>query len=267
MIENVETKPNIGEIRYGKDIDGKCAKNKDKYIWTICELCNEGWWATYFNHRPPVKKCKKCCNLKVSRPISDPPKLGDICLGNRINKCPKMLYIWASCEYCKKERWGKYIRSQGGASKRCTSCVAIGHKVSPEVRAKMSVQKKGVNAREKSYMWKGGRFSSGRGYINVAFPANSPFREMGKKKNYIHEHRLVMAQYLGRCLESWEVVHHINGIRDDNRIENLRLLPSASEHISYTKMQQEIKELKERVTLLEAENALLSKVGIEVKGE
>ena len=32
MIENVETKPNIGEIRYGKDIDGKCAKNKDKYI-------------------------------------------------------------------------------------------------------------------------------------------------------------------------------------------------------------------------------------------
>lgn len=71
----------------------------------------------------------------------------------------------------------------------------------------------------KHYNWNGGRVNA-KGYIRVYCPEH-PHAVAGK---YVLEHRLIMEQKLGRHLEPYERVHHKNGIKDDNRPENLALV-------------------------------------------
>ena len=49
------------------------------------------------------------------------------------------------------------------------------------------------------------------------------------KRIFIDEHRKIMEEHIGRKLNRYEVVHHINGNKKDNRIENLQLM-TLSEH-------------------------------------
>lgn len=70
-----------------------------------------------------------------------------------------------------------------------------------------------------STSWRGGRSTDKNGYIWIRMSHPN-----SNSKGEIAEHRLVMATHLGRPLFEWEHVHHVNAIKDDNRIENLMVM-------------------------------------------
>lgn len=86
-------------------------------------------------------------------------------------------------------------------------------------RSRERVLARGTKGGEEHPRWKGGRVVDNEGYVRV----RNLDRQGGSVAQYEKEHRVVMSSHLGRPLLKSEQVHHKNGVRDDNRIENLEL--------------------------------------------
>ena len=95
-------------------------------------------------------------------------------------------------------------------------------------RAAWHARQKRDNPRGPAHpLWKG--FTMRNGYRSVR-PINYPFPESVGANGTIYEHRMIMELHLSRRLVGPEVVHHVNGDKTDNRIENLRVYASNGEH-------------------------------------
>lgn len=129
-------------------------------------------------------------------------------------------YIWAACPTCGKQRWVRLLRGKL-ISKQCLICNA---KAVQHLTQAKSGRKPGKN-----------KYRSKNGYINVGVNKDDFFFPTARAYGYAFEHRLVMAKHLGRNLQPWEIVHHKNGVRDDNRIENLELTTSGSHSLAHNK--------------------------------
>lgn len=121
------------------------------------------------------------------------------------------------CPVCKEHRWvtGNVVRShirQGRFTAMCKKC-SHGGVYSPK--------------------WSGGWSLTTDGYVRISIHCLTPrqlllCKGMIMNKAWVAEHRLRMAEKLGRPLTKNESVHHINGNREDNAPQNLRLMTKSS---------------------------------------
>lgn len=80
----------------------------------------------------------------------------------------------------------------------------------------------------KNGRWKNGIYHHSSGYIFIYV----------SRKKYIREHRLVMEKHIDRKLSSKEVIHHIDGNKANNRIDNLLLFATQKEHQKFHRAEQ-----------------------------
>jgi hypothetical protein len=106
-----------------------------------------------------------------------------------------------------------YAEYNAAKDKRCPDC---------GVRIKYSSTycRKHSQTGSRSTRWKGGRSTNTQGYVVLSDMRGHPNADSDGR---VLEHHFVMSQHLGRAIAPDETVHHKNGIRSDNRLENLEI--------------------------------------------
>lgn len=152
--------------------------------------------------------------------------------------------VLVRCEKCNSERWLVYAVATAGLNRTgknlCKSCGLTGRVIphNPLLnRERFNLR------REKNSRWNGGEYINKDGYKMVkiydGIKKDSEGKRISGYKSYEKEHRVVIEKYLGRKLIKGEVVHHIDGNRLNNDIENLVVLKHSQHHrITHQSLQE-----------------------------
>lgn len=116
------------------------------------------------------------------------------------------------------------LYTQGMSQEEVGSIVGISQPVVSRVLVSANVTMRGLHpSGDKHGNWVGGVTERADGYLMERVTTDDSFACMRTGSGYVLQHRLVVARSLGRPLKTSETVHHINGDRKDNRIENLQI--------------------------------------------
>lgn len=150
-----------------------------------------------------IKYCKGC-NAEIHREDFKAQHFYDVavyCSRDCFNSSTRKSKVEYTCKECGKVKstWPSQVK------KFCSAKCATTHKTKSNIGNKIL----------------------SHGYVLIYTKS-----ERANCHGYEFEHRLVMEKHIGRLLTDSELVHHINGIKNDNRIENLVIM-SKSEHSTY----------------------------------
>ena len=220
------------------------------------------------------KACEHCGELFWGMPsqLAKRRFCSQDCVGASRRGIKRKEWVTIRCQQCGTEfevtpGWTRNGRRKY-CSKKCLGLATVagrrtGIRHTDESRQKMADALTGRYTGRNSHAWKGGRWLSRAGYAHVMISElpedqQAIARAMAPKDHkYVMEHRLVMAMKLGRPLTKSEVVHHHNGVKDDNRSDNLFLRDQSSHSLEHRMIDRELARLQERVIELEAENERL----------
>lgn len=146
---------------------------------------------------------------------------------------PEFKKIVRNCLICNKKFRLKRtidIERKKFCSRSCKSKFMVQKVNSRPLKLRLeSYQKQSLKVRGKNNpYWKGGIYKE-RDYVLIYNPTH-PFCN---KKGYVREHRLIVEKQIGRYLHKWEITHHINKIKDDNRPQNLMAFKNIGTHLKF----------------------------------
>jgi hypothetical protein len=98
--------------------------------------------------------------------------------------------------------------------------------------------------------WKGGKVTSKDGYILI----NNHSHPRSSKSGYVLQHILIWEEANGKPLPKGWIIHHLNGIKSDNRLANLQALPNKKH---YLVLQAKAKRIQELEALLNHQQQLI----------
>ena len=139
------------------------------------------------------------------------------------------------CADCKRSNYSKlYVQYETMRTTPCVDCGRPSTRRCLRCRACANRQKNGRWVGEKNPSWKGGRHFSKRGYVEVLIAPHTR----------VLEHRYAWEQVHGPIPKNW-LVHHLNGIKTDNRLENLVAMSRSQHHRNHHEpWEQRIRDLE-----------------------
>ena len=154
--------------------------------------------------------------------------------------CPACRHLRRLAEYKRSD-----LKTKHDA---CPICGRPKFKPAQRCHICMGILRKETQRGEGNPNWKGGRIRTDQGYIQLRNPIP------GARPRYIGEHVVVWEAAHGPVPNGWHI-HHLNGIRDDNRLENLQAM---SKHLHQglhvgTHFKEEIRRLEARIRELESD--------------